>query len=154
VNQRLTIAAHVLGLLAHHERSGRGTMTSEELAESVGTSPVVVRRVMAQLTRAGLLVTRRGVGGGAVVARAPEQITLRDAYDAVTAHEGELLGRHSHANGTSCPIAPVLAEYLNELYSDAEEALLRTLEGVTVAAMTREVIDRLERRARLDSAHR
>ena len=146
MNSRLTVAAHILGLLSAREGTSGCATTSEMLASSVGTNAVVVRRVMAQLKAAGLVDCRRGVGGGSVLARDPKEITLRMVYEAVQHDDGEMIGRHAGEVGSSCAVAPVIAEVLDEIYADAEEAVRRRLERVTIAQMTRTVMDRVRRR--------
>jgi DNA-binding IscR family transcriptional regulator len=150
MNSRLTVAAHILGLLAAREEMAACSVTSEQLAASVGTNAVVVRRVLGQLKAAGLVDSRRGVGGGTVLARNPREITLRMVYEAVETDDVEMLGRHASALGAGCTVAPLIAEYLDELYADAEEALRRRLELVTVAQMAQSVMERV-RRQRLAS---
>lgn len=143
MNSRLTVAAHVLGIIAYLEREERRGATSDELAESVGTNAVVIRRVLGQLKAAGIVDSRRGAGGGSVLSRDPRDITLRVVYEAVQDDCCELIGRHAGAVGANCPVAPVIANYLDELYVEAEEALKRTLAGVTIDAMSREVMERV-----------
>lgn len=145
MNSRLTVAAHILGLLAAREGISDCNATSEMLAASVGTNAVVVRRVLTQLKAAGLVDSRRGVGGGTVLARDPAEITLRMVYEAVEAHDCEMIGRHANEVGAGCTVAPIIADYLDELYADAEEALRRRLELVTVAQMAQSVMDRVRR---------
>lgn len=137
MNSQLAIALHVMGVLA--SRNGE-PVTSEALAKTYGTSPVVLRRVLSKLQRAGLINTRRGVGGGAVLARMASSINLREVFGAV-ADNPQLLRRHPGAG--SGGVAPVLAQYVNELYVEAERALLHTLESVTVATMDDAVRSRL-----------
>ncbi|MEL6343154.1 MAG: Rrf2 family transcriptional regulator [Myxococcota bacterium] len=138
MNSQLTIAAHILGVLAH--RDGK-PVTSDALAQTFGTNPVVIRRVLSQLKQAGLIDSRRGQGGGSVLARAPKDINLRHAYEAITAADDTLFRRHPGrcAHG----VAPIIAGYINDLYADAEQAFLRRLEAVTVAEMNREIIRRV-----------
>lgn len=150
MNSRLTVASHVLGLIAYLEREeGRGA-TSDELAESVGTNAVVIRRVLGQLKAAGIVDSRRGAGGGSVLARDPREITLRTVYEAVQEEGSALIGRHANGVGKDCPVAPVIAEYLDELYVDAEEALRHTLARVTVDAMSRDVVHRVRARMAME----
>jgi Rrf2 family protein len=146
MNSRLTVAAHVLGMIAFCEREeGRG-VTSEELAESVGTNAVVVRRVLSQLKQAGLIDSRRGAGGGSVLARPASDITLRMVHEAVQDDCAEFIGRHASAVGQECQVAPVIASYLDELYREAEEALRATLARVTIEQMSLDVMQRLRSR--------
>ena len=137
MNSQLPMALHIMGFLAS---CGGDALTSEVLAATYGTSPVVLRRVLAKLKRAGLVQTQRGVGGGSVLARDAGSITLREVYEAI-ADEMKLMPPFS---GHCCgPVAPVLASYVNELFAEAEQALLAKLEAVTVAKMDEEVRQRV-----------
>lgn len=143
MNSRLTVAAHVLGMIAFLERDqGRGA-TSDELAESVGTNAVVIRRILGQLKAAGLVDSRRGAGGGSVLSMAPSAITLRMVYEAVEERDCALLGRHANGVGEHCPVAPVIAEYLESIYRTAEEALRDSLARVTIEQFCRDVETRI-----------
>ncbi|MFK8025543.1 MAG: Rrf2 family transcriptional regulator, partial [Ilumatobacter sp.] len=95
VNSQLPIALHILGFLT--SRNGE-PLTSEVMASTYGTSPVVLRRVLAKLQRAGLVETRRGASGGSLLARDPRTITLRDAYEAVSI-DPQILPRHPECEG-------------------------------------------------------
>lgn len=148
VNNQLTIAAHILGVLSLRSEP----VTSDELAAGFGTSPVVVRRVLSQLKRAGLIDSRRGAGGGSVLAQPAADITLRDAYAAVTDRDVTLLRRHPGGGCEAAPqIVPILADYINELYGEAERALLERLGAVTVADLVEVVGDRARQRGILPS---
>ncbi len=129
MNSQLPIAFHILGFLA----SQRGeSVTSDVLADAYGTSPVVLRRVLAKLQRAGLVETKRGVHGGSVLARDPGAINLREAYDAVLG-DARVLQRPSE--DCAGAIASALARFVDDVMGDAEQALLDRLQAVTVAEM-------------------
>jgi DNA-binding IscR family transcriptional regulator len=61
VNCRFTVAIHVLCLLAAQHPQ---PLTSEFIAGSVNTNPVVIRRLLGSLRRAGLVKSQPGVSGG------------------------------------------------------------------------------------------
>jgi DNA-binding IscR family transcriptional regulator len=82
-NSRLTIAVHALAWMALAQRRGRELLTSDQVAASVNTNPVIIRRSLGDLRRAGLVDVRHGAGAGWSLARAPQEITLLDVYDAV-----------------------------------------------------------------------
>lgn len=132
MTSEFTIGLHVLGFLT--ARGGQ-PLTSELLARTYGTSPVVLRRVLSKLRKAGLIATRRGVGGGSVLARPASEISLLDAYSALT-DSPVLLPRHP---GEHAGPAKVLAAYINGIYADAEAALLQRLASVSVEQMDEEV---------------
>ncbi|MEM9513378.1 MAG: Rrf2 family transcriptional regulator [Actinomycetota bacterium] len=133
MNSRLPIALHILGFLTAR---GGEPLTSEVMAATYGTSPVVLRRVLAQLQRAGLVETRRGVNGGSVLARDPSTITVRDAYTAVN-DEPDLLTRHPE--DCAGRVEQAMADFVNGLMSDAEQALLDRLNTVTIAEMDQQI---------------
>lgn len=73
---------HVLILLAAESDT---VHTSTSLAARMDTNPVVLRRIIADLSKAGLVTTRRGAGGGVSLANDPEEITLGQVADVIEA---------------------------------------------------------------------
>jgi len=60
ISSRFSVAIHILSLL---EISKDEICTSEYIAGSVNTNPVVIRRIMGMLSKAGLVEVRTGVAG-------------------------------------------------------------------------------------------
>jgi Rrf2 family protein len=143
MTSRFTIAVHALGMLACEGARcpGKG-LTSEEIARSANTNPVVVRRVFADLRRAGLVETRRGAGGGVVLARPASQITLRSVWEALEEQE-QLFTGHPAGPNPRCPVGLALAGYLHDLYGQAQEQLKRSLGNVTLAKLQRDIDGRV-----------
>jgi Rrf2 family protein len=143
MTSRFTMAVHALGMLAcEGERHPGGSLTSEAIAKSVNTNPVVVRRVLSDLRRAGLVRTRRGVGGGVVLAKPASKITLCAIWEALS--EGEtLFARHPAGPNPHCPVGLCIADYLEDLYGHAEEALKAALGRVTLTQLRRDITARL-----------
>lgn len=140
MNSRLTIAIHVMGMIAWIARDHQRPATSTELAASTGTHPVYVRGILADLGAAGLVSARRGRGGGVVLARPAREITLAHVYGAVK-DEAPLLGAHPGAVGAECRAAPVIERYLATLYAEAEAVLLAKLAEHDVDALSRHVVE-------------
>lgn len=136
MNSDFAIALHIVGFLTAREGQ---PLTSETLAQTYGTSPVVVRRVLSRLQHAGIVRTQRGIGGGSVLAQTPAAINLRQVYEAVTPNP-QFLRRHP---GEESGVAQVLGTYINELCEQAEQALLKRLESVTVKKMDAAVRPRI-----------
>jgi DNA-binding IscR family transcriptional regulator len=61
---RFSVAVHVLALVAYF---GGRRLTSETIADSVGTNASFVRRLLSMLAHAGLVESAPGVGGGWLV---------------------------------------------------------------------------------------
>src|SRR5512139_1910672 len=114
MTSRFTMALHALGMIAWEGERARGKpVTSATLARSINTNPVVVRRVLADLRRAGLVETRRGVGGGVVLARPASRISLRCVWEALEGQE-QLFGRHPSGPNPHCPVGRCVAAYLED----------------------------------------
>ena len=78
-SQQFPEAAHALAYMAHKNADApERAVSSALLAASMPTNPVVVRRVTAQLARAGLIATRPGAGGGAWLLKPASEITVAD----------------------------------------------------------------------------
>ena len=139
-NTRFAVAIHALGMLAFGEELN---VTSDDIARSVRTNPVVVRRLLAQLTRRGLVTVKLGAGGGARLARRPEQITLSDIYLALD--EGPLfqvpLLDETHECAVGRSVGPVLISVLLR----AEKGLLAALQAITLADVIGKVVRRMKR---------
>lgn len=130
VATRFAAAVHILLLLA--TRTTEKT-TSEVMARSVNTNPVVVRRITGQLARAGLVRVRRGPGG-AELTRSPAEITLRDVWRAMKpAGEVPLLPLHEAAH--HCPIGREMGQVLGAAFASAEFAMEQALSRTTLESL-------------------
>lgn len=130
-SQRFPVAAHVLAYLAHKDAlSAASAVSSNELAQSVATNPVVVRRVTAMLARAGLIGTRRGASGGAWLTRPAEEIGLDAVLRAVNG--GANMGVPP-VGSKQCPVGERLPRAVQAAIAAADEAAARQLGKVSVA---------------------
>lgn len=125
------MAVHVLTLLA--ATPAGELLTSDRMAGSVNTNPVVIRRILGQLKKAGL-VEVRAAAGGTYLARPAAAITLLDVYHAVEVVEGNLFSIHDKPN-IKCPVGRNIQAALDETLSRAQAALEQQLAGVSVAQL-------------------
>ncbi|MGB8166181.1 MAG: Rrf2 family transcriptional regulator [Chthoniobacteraceae bacterium] len=125
---RFAFAVHILAVLAHQRGHG---VTSDMLAGSVNTNPVVVRRILSSLRRAGLVCCAKGCGGGATLCRDPETIALDEIYRAIEPQRS-LAGKRHHPN-LRCPVGRQIKRVLEEVYSSAQCALEASLAERTLA---------------------
>jgi Rrf2 family protein len=128
ISSRLAVSVHILGLL--HAFGGDAPMSSEEIAGSVNTNPAVIRRMLGMLAKAGLVTSRLGAGGGALLAKRPREISLGDVYRAV--EHGELFAMHDAPN-PRCPVGRSINDVLASHFHRADAAMLRELDRTTIA---------------------
>lgn len=131
VATRFAVAVHILLLLATEPA---GQATSNRIAESVGTNPVVIRRLAGQLARAGLVRIRRGPGG-AELARPAEAITLADVWTAMRRPNLPLLPTHRGPQRGTDPLGMRVPGMLRGVLDDAERAMERRLADVTLESL-------------------
>ncbi len=108
-------------------------MTSRLLAASVNTNPVIIRRLLSTLQRAGLVETRKGVGLGSRLARSAARINLAQIYRAVEAEDAFVLPRKKP--NSHCPVGSCIRDTLDPVFISAEDALLKDLENTTLAGI-------------------
>ena len=125
-NSRLSLALHSLGHMAGDPARRR---TSAEIAEHAGTNPVVVRRVLGSLRKAGLLVSEGGHAGGWRLARAPEEITLADVYLAL---DERLAAPAGEAEGHACSVAHAVHHRVAQVMQEVERDLVAKLARTTI----------------------
>ncbi|HEX5830751.1 MAG TPA: Rrf2 family transcriptional regulator [Gemmatimonadaceae bacterium] len=135
-SSRFSVALHVLAHLVEVPEP----RTSEQLAACVGTHPVVVRRTLAGLRRAGLVDSSRGIGGGWSLTRDAAEITLRDVHAALgerLLHGIDVAG--SSARRAGCLIQRAVSGTLDEFLDDAETLLAARLSRITLASLATRV---------------
>jgi Rrf2 family protein len=132
-NSRLTIAVHVLVWMALARERGVAWMTSDQVAASVNTNPVIIRRSLGDLRRATLVEVRRGAAAGWSLAREPREITLLDVYDAVE-HE-PMFAMHRTKPNPECPVGHGIRPALGQVYHEIDQALRRELTRTSIADM-------------------
>ncbi len=125
-NSRFYMAVHILVLLAMYPEE---RLTSENIARSVGTNPVIIRRIMGQLRGAGLVTAKIGAGGGSELARPPEKIPLSEVYRAV---EGAVIIPHANPN-QCCFVGRCIHDAIKGIADSVETNIDKTLYSTTIA---------------------
>ncbi|MDF1502274.1 Rrf2 family transcriptional regulator [Roseisolibacter sp. H3M3-2] len=141
MNTHFAIAVHILVFIAEQ---GGTPVTSTTVAGSVGTNPSFVRRIVAQLGRAGLTTATEGAGGGTVLARPAEAITLRDVYHAVD-ETRELVPLHPSPH-PMCKIGRNIKGVLGSTVRQVEETVDTQLDRTTIADLLADVVRREQER--------
>ncbi len=135
LNSRLTVAIHVLCLLAHEQE---GPVTSDYIAGSVNTNPVVIRRLLAALRKAGIVRSQGGGQGGWVLERKPEKISLLDIYHLVS--PGTVFALHHKQPNPRCPIGRSIQRGIGGYYQRAQKGMERELGKISIADVLGDVL--------------
>lgn len=130
-NTQFSIAVHVLTALAARARAGGERAPSAALAKSVNTTPSFVRRVMAKLSKSGLVRTTTGKSGSCALARDPREITLLEVYRAVEAPKAFAI--HRYPAQRACPVSCGIKPALERVLDKAQDSMESGLAGITLA---------------------
>ncbi len=134
-SSRFIVAVHLLAVLAI-----RGKVKSGDMAWSVNTNPVVIRRIMGALREAGLVHSQTGPHGGSTLARPADQITLADVYDAV--EPGQLFHLHYSDPTPACPIGCNIADCMAVVFEETQAAVRGTLATKNIAQIADDILTR------------
>jgi Rrf2 family protein len=124
VSTRGDYAARALLSLALHG-SERPTSV-KEIAERTGLPQPYLEQILLAVKGAGLVRSKRGVGGGYVLAREPDQITLAEIVAAVDGPLETPLGEHDHCEG-HCVLQEVWVKLSDETRGYLERFTLADL---------------------------
>ncbi|MGN5377016.1 Rrf2 family transcriptional regulator [Streptomyces lasalocidi] len=136
-NSRLTVAVHTLTWSGLYQRRGHEVATSDQIATSVNTNPVVIRRLLAQQGRPGRLAKRRRHAGW-TLSRDLSTITLLDVYEAV--EPGPVFALHPATPDPECVVGHGVAPVLGVVYDGVETALRAELARTTLEDVLHDVL--------------
>lgn len=135
ISSRFSIAVHILSLVAISPND----CTSDYIAGSVNTNPVIVRRIMGMLKKAGLVDVRPGVGGASLL-KDLDEITLLDVYRAVEViKDGQLFNFHDEPN-PQCPVGRNIEAALGLEMKEAQSAMEQRLAQVNLSQLTAQFV--------------
>src|SRR4051794_8476213 len=117
-------------------------LTSEFIACSVNTNPVVIRRLLGSLRAAGIVESKTGVGGGWSLLVDPARLTLLDILRAVEPQD-EFFALHHNEPNPECPCGLHIQSVLTEVYDRVKEGMSRQLAGVTIACISEKIKGRI-----------
>lgn len=124
MDTKFSTAIHMLILISE----AKAPMTSEQIAESVGTNPSYIRKIAGLLKKAEIIESRQGKGGFSLLRRTDE-LTLFQIYCAAEETEGvHLFDIHRNPNDQCIVgryIQPTLGCMFRGIEEKAEQELMR-----------------------------
>lgn len=127
-NSRFAVSVHILSYLVYKQGAA---VPSSEIAASVDTNAVVIRRLLSTLVKARLVNAQKGASGGFSLASAPANISLLDIYRAVKPKPD--YGMRNFAPNHRCPVGAKIEAILQGLFFKAQSAMETELESMTIA---------------------
>ena len=130
ISSRFTIALHIFACVETFKNEYK--VTSDFLAGSINTNPVIIRNILSQLRNARLITVARGTGG-ITVNRPLNEISFFDVYQAIEPVEGGDLFRFHEAPNPACPVGRNIHELLDDKLKAIQSAMEDEMRKYTLA---------------------
>ena len=130
ISSRFTIALHIFTCVETFKDDYK--VTSDFLASSINTNPVIIRKILSQLKNAGLITVARGTGGIAPT-RPISEITFYDVYQAIEPVENGDLFHFHEAPNLECPVGRNIHSLLDDKLKAIQDAMEAEMKKYTVA---------------------
>ncbi|MDD6587988.1 MAG: Rrf2 family transcriptional regulator [Anaerobutyricum hallii] len=135
ISSRFTMAIHMFACIDTFKEM---KMTSDFMAGSIGTNPVIIRKLLGQLKSAGLVEVARGTGG-VTIKKPLDEITFLDVYKAVEcAPDEELFHFHENPN-QKCPVGRNIHHVLDDKLIQVQKAMEDELSKITLEEVKNDV---------------
>lgn len=134
-NKQFATAIHVMLSLSMDKESS--LVSSTELAQSVNTNPVVIRRILGKLQKAQLIETIKGQYGGVRIKGDANRITLNEIYQAV--QNKQLISASERKIQKNCPISRCMQTVMCGIATGVESATTSYLSSVKLVSLKKKV---------------
>ena len=144
ISSRFTIALHIFTCVETFKDDCK--VTSDFLASSINTNPVIIRKILSQLKNAGLITVARGTGG--ITPTSPiSEITFYDVYQAIEPVENGDLFHFHEAPNPECPVGRNIHSLLDDKLKAIQGAMEAEMKKYTVADLDTGLKEILEKEA-------
>lgn len=130
ITSRFTVALHIFACVDVFKDDYK--VTSDFLASSINTNPVIIRKILSQLKGAGLITVARGTGG-ITVNKPLEEITFFDVYQAIEPVENGSLFHFHDAPNPDCPVGRNIHALLDDKLKAIQDAMEDEMRKYTLA---------------------
>lgn len=134
ISTRFSDSIHILAYMYIYNDT---KLSSQNIASSVMTSPVVVRRIMAALQKASLITTTHG-SPNPRLAKSPAKISLLDIYYAVEGHQ-QLFSVDPKTN-PQCIVGGNIQKVLGNYYDEVQNAAMGRLARITLDDVINDIL--------------
>jgi len=139
---------YAIRALVHIARNSAGAASGDSIARAENIPKPILGKVLQDLVRKGLLVSRRGPGGGFQLARRADLVTLRDIVAAVDGLDHFLqcsAGLKECSDHSPCPV--------HDQWKPIRTELMHFFETTTLDCMA-EVVSRKQKKSRPKGSQR
>ncbi len=127
MDTKFSVALHLLAMISESKE----LLSSQILADSIGTNASYVRKVIALLKNAGLIVSHQGRSGYRLNKSAKEMSLLEIYFATQEVEHIHLFQMHQHTN-KECPVGMHIESAMEPIFSKFEKQLEKELKQQTL----------------------
>ena len=143
ISSKFTIAVHLLAVIDYLGDNEK--VTSNILAKSIGSNPVIVRNIMGNLKESGIIDISQGKSG-VLLTRKTNEITFYDVYVAIEPLEdNELFNFHKNPN-KECPVGKNIHKLLDSKLETIQKAMEDEMKKYTLEGLKDEMQELLRKK--------
>src|SRR5690606_35473946 len=124
-NGRFAIVIHILTLL---NKSKDYLLSSDYIASSININPLLVRKEIIHLKKAGYIESKEGKNGGCWLSKKASTISLAEVFKNV--YQDSIFSLAKNTPNPNCPIGKEINTQLEKIYTNAEQAMLNQLSSI------------------------
>ena len=129
ITSKFTIGVHIIAALEYFKNEYN--VTSAFLAGSVGVNPVLIRTIMAELKKAGLIEISQGKTG-IMLAKPIDKISFYDVYRALNCvEENGLFHFHENPN-LNCPVGKNIHKAMDKRLTDIQSSMENQMKSISI----------------------
>ncbi len=141
ISSKFTIAVHLLAVIDYLGDNEK--VTSNILAKSIGSNPVIVRNIMGNLKESGIIDISQGKSG-VLLTRKTNEITFYDVYKAVESVKEEGLF-HFHENpNPECPIGSNIHKAMDIKLETIQQSMEEEMKKITIADVLSDIMKEIK----------
>lgn len=136
ISSRFTIALHIFTCIETYKNEYK--ITSDFLALSIGTNPVIIRNILTQLKNAELIEIARGTGG-ITPTRKLSKISFYDVYEAIEPLEDKKLFRFHENPNPKCKVGKNIHNLLDNKLKNIQSKMEKEMKNYTIEDLKNEI---------------
>lgn len=133
---KLSDAIHLLSYLDIYKD---GELSSKAIANSIESNPSIIRQLMSDLRKAGIIETQKGKAAP-TLKKDPKDISLYDIYQAINM-DHTLLHIDPKTN-PKCIVGGNIQQSLNHFYDEIEDFAYTRMKQITLADVIGDILER------------
>lgn len=135
-SHKLSDGVHILAYVDIYQDAD---LSSSAIAASIEANPSLVRRLMAQLVKAGLLTSQPGAAAPAL-ARPAAEISLLDVYQALEGNQALL--HIDEKTNPQCIVGGNIQASLNVAYAQVQQAAEAQMAAISLQGIISDILQR------------